>query len=306
MRGKRLYTFVIANHAVSRVWRISIPYPVLVVIGIFALIGIGAAVSAGYHYGRMVLKVWDYDHILAENDSFRFENHTYRIRTAQLGEKIDFLETLSTRLRALSDSDALGGVGGYSKESFTQPLPGSAGTLQSLDTYSRRADALETQLREVQENVTSRVLLEAARPNIPPVNGYITQGMGRRTDPFNPAIKEFHAGVDLSAPHGTRVVAPADGIVIFAGPREGYGNMVVIDHKFGITTRYAHLYKMNVRAGQRVSRYDVIGYVGNSGRSTGPHLHYEVWFRERPVNPVHFMTGPERAAENRGRSPVFR
>ena len=170
MRNKRLYTFVIANHAVSRVWRISIPYPVLVFIGIFAIIGITTAVSAGYKYARMALKVMDYDHLLAENDAFRSENHKFRIQTAQLGEKVDFLETLSTRLKALLLRDGLGGVGGYSKDSFTQPLPHSAGTLQSIDSYNRRVDSLETRFREAQEDISAKALIDASRPSIPPVN----------------------------------------------------------------------------------------------------------------------------------------
>jgi murein DD-endopeptidase MepM/ murein hydrolase activator NlpD len=299
MRNKRLYAFIIANHAVSRVWRVSIPYPVLVFIGIFAIIGVIVAVSGGYKYARMALKVMDYDHLLSENDAFRSENHRFRIQTAQLGEKIDFLETLSTRLKALLLRDGLGGVGGYSKDSFTQPLPHSAGTLQSIDSYNRRVDSLETRFREAQEDISAKALIDAARPSIPPVNGYVNQGMGRRTDPFNPGVSEYHRGVDISAPFGTRVFAPADGIVIYAAPREGYGNVVVIDHKFGITTRYAHLSKMNVRPGQRVSRYDVIGFVGSSGRSTAPHLHFEVWFQERAVNPINFMYSADRDSKPR-------
>jgi murein DD-endopeptidase MepM/ murein hydrolase activator NlpD len=114
--------------------------------------------------------------------------------------------------------------------------------------------------------------------------------MGRRKNPFNPSLKEFHPGVDISAPYGSRVVAPADGTVIFAGRRAAYGNMVAIDHRFGITTRYGHLYKVNVKVGQRVCRYDVIGYVGNSGRSTGPHLHFEIWVHNRLVDPLKFLS----------------
>jgi murein DD-endopeptidase MepM/ murein hydrolase activator NlpD len=152
---------------------------------------------------------------------------------------------------------------------------------------------------EAQEDISAKALVDSARPSIPPVNGYVNQGMGRRTDPFNPTVREYHPGVDISAPLGTRVLAPADGVVIYAAPREGYGNIVVIDHKFGITTRYAHLYKMNVKPGQRVSRYDVIGFVGSSGRSTAPHLHFEVWYQERPVNPINFMYGAVRDSKAR-------
>jgi len=303
MRNRRLYTFVVANHAVSKVWRLSVPFPVLVALGIFALIGIMASAAAGFHYGKMALKVMDYEHILAENDAFRAENHSYRIQTAQLGEKIDFLETVSRKLMLLSGmtgQGGLGGVGGSSKDSLSHPRPASAGTLQSVDGYIRRVDSLESQLREVRNVVAEKAMIEAARPGIPPVNGYVNQGFGRRPDPFNPSFTEYHPGLDISAPYGARIIAPADGTVTFAGAREGYGIMIVLDHKFGITTRYGHLSKLNVKAGQRVSRYDVVGFVGNSGRSTGAHLHFEIWRHNSPVNPIEYIYPEERA--NKGRT----
>ncbi len=293
MVKKRFYTFVVASHANGRLWRLSLPYPLLIVIGIFAVIGFISVAVAGYSYGRMLLKVADYRRLLAENDSFRAENHNARVQAAQLAEKIDFLETTSHKLMTYSgmnSDNGVGGVGGFSRDSFARPLPFSAGDLnKSIDSYSRKAGVLEDRYRKLEEFLADSSLVESARPSILPVNGYVTQGMGTREDPFNPTIRDFHTGVDISAPYGSRVVAPADGTVIFAGAREGYGNIVVIDHKFGVTTRYGHLYKFNVQVGQHVSRYEVIGYVGTSGRSTGPHLHFELWFQDRPVNPIRYI-----------------
>jgi len=301
MRNKRIYAFVIANHAASRVWRLSIPNRLLVLTGFLAVIGLAVAGAAGYHYGRMLLKVVDYDRILAENDDFRAENHSYRIKTAQLGEKVGFLEDLSHKLTQLAGigKDGLGGIGGYSNNSFSRPRPGPSGELQSIVSYGQRVDKLEAQMQQAKYQLSEMAMIEAARPTIPPVNGYVTQGMGRRYDPFNPDLKEYHYGLDISAPYGTRVIAPADGTVIFAGPREGYGTMVIIDHRFGLTSRYGHLYKLNVRPGQHVSRYDVIGFVGNSGRSTGPHLHFEIWRNERAVNPIDYIYPEAREARNK-------
>jgi murein DD-endopeptidase MepM/ murein hydrolase activator NlpD len=85
------------------------------------------------------------------------------------------------------------------------------------------------------------------------------------------------------------VISPADGIVIFAGQKAGYGNIVVIDHKFGMATRYGHLWKFSVQTGQHVSRNDVLGYVGTTGKTTGPHLHFELWIHNRPANPISFL-----------------
>lgn len=292
MLKKRLYTFIVANHAGGKVWRLSLPYSVLVVLGVFALAGILVLSGATFQYSKMLLRVVDYEHRLSENDALRSENHEYKVQTAQLGEKIDFLENLSHRLSVFSgmDSDkAVGGVGGISTDTLTRVRPASAGTLQSMASYDKKAQSLEEKLRNLNRQITDQVLIEAASPNIQPVKGYVTAGRGRRDDPFDPGVKEYHPGVDISAPMGSRIIAPADGTVIFAGQSAGYGNMVVIDHKFGMITRYAHLQRMDVQVGQRVSRYDTIGFVGMSGRSTGPHLHYEVWQYNRCLNPIKFF-----------------
>ena len=288
MLKKRLYTFIVASHADAKLWRFSLPYPVLLAIGVFALIGVFTAGVAAFHYGSMVLKVVDYSHLLAENDSFRSQNHDYRIRTAQMGEKIDFLETTARKLMVLSGMNSdknVGGIGGYSKDSFKEPLPASAGTPESIDRYTQNLSALEERYRNLDDVISQRALVESANPNIMPLRGYVTGGFGRRTDPFNGAVRDMHTGLDISAPYGTKVYSPADGTVIFAGGREGYGNLVVIDHKFGYTTRYGHLSKFNIQVGQRVSRHDVIGYVGTTGRTTGPHLHFEIWHYNRYLDP---------------------
>ena len=294
--NKRFYTFIVASHADAKLWRMALPYPILMAIALFAVIGLVSACLASWHYGRMLLQVSDYNHLLAENDSFRSENHNYRIQTAQLGEKIDFLETLAHKLSIVSGMDGekgIGGVGGFSSESFSQPLPSTAGTLKSIDRYNKSVSTLEEQYREIGELLSGKVLVASAVPDRMPVRGYVSGGMGMREDPLNGSMNEHHSGIDISAPYGTPVHAPADGVVIYAGQREGYGNIVVIDHKFGFVTRYGHLSKMNVEVGQRVCRSDVIGYVGASGRTTGPHLHYEVWRYNTPRNPRNYFSGSE-------------
>jgi murein DD-endopeptidase MepM/ murein hydrolase activator NlpD len=292
MRSKRFYTFVIAGHANGKLRRFSVSHPLLLAVALFAMIGVLASVAASYHYGRMVLKVMDYDRILAENDDFRAENHNYKVQTAQLGEKVGFLDATARKLMVLSgmhSESGLGGVGGYSRETFSKPSVDQVGSLKALEGYRESAGYLEGRYRGLNEVITEQTLIEAARPSFLPVKGYVNQGMGNRNDPFNPSQREYHPGIDISAPYGTRVVAPADGRVVFVGRRAAYGNMVVIDHRFGLTTRYGHLSKMNVKVGQRVNRHDVIGYVGNTGRSTGPHLHFEIWVHKRLVDPLKFL-----------------
>ncbi|MDQ7082226.1 MAG: peptidoglycan DD-metalloendopeptidase family protein [Aquificota bacterium] len=122
----------------------------------------------------------------------------------------------------------------------------------------------------------------------PPVWGRVTSHYGYRTDPFSGKY-EFHEGVDIKAPWGTPVRATAEGKVIFAGWKPGYGKTVIIRHAFGYTTLYGHLSRIKVRRGRWVRSGDIIGYVGSSGRSTGPHVHYEVWRYSRKVNPLKYM-----------------
>ncbi len=125
-------------------------------------------------------------------------------------------------------------------------------------------------------------------PALWPVMGPITGAFGSRIDPFN-GEGAFHSGIDISCHYGQAVLAPSDGVVTFAGPYNGYGRMVTMDHGNGITTRYGHLSGFAVASGQTVRRGQVIGYVGLSGRSTGPHLHYEVRIHDTPVNPHKFL-----------------
>jgi murein DD-endopeptidase MepM/ murein hydrolase activator NlpD len=128
----------------------------------------------------------------------------------------------------------------------------------------------------------------AAAPTLWPVMGRITGSFGERIDPFS-GEGAFHRGVDISAEYGTRIIAPADGIIRFADFMNGYGRAVIIDHGNGISTLYGHLSGFAVTPGQLVRRGDALGYVGQSGRSTGPHLHYEVRIFNTPVNPYKYL-----------------
>ncbi len=125
-------------------------------------------------------------------------------------------------------------------------------------------------------------------PSIWPARGWVTSDFGQRVDPYT-ADRVMHAGMDIAAPHGKEVYAPSDGTVVFAGLEGGYGNVIVIDHGYGIKTRYGHLAKILVKAGERVNRGAQVAAIGNTGRSTGPHLHYEVRVNGIPQNPRKFI-----------------
>jgi murein DD-endopeptidase MepM/ murein hydrolase activator NlpD len=153
---------------------------------------------------------------------------------------------------------------------------------------------LEKELR-----VYESALREQARvPSIWPVaNGETTDSFGGRRDPFGGGSSEFHSGQDISAERGTPVYAAGIATVKFAGTQSGYGQIVILDHGGGITTRYGHLSKIEVSAGQQLARGEMIGRVGSTGRSTGPHLHYEVRINEEPVNPRAYLPAHEKTRD---------
>ncbi|MFZ1700995.1 MAG: M23 family metallopeptidase [Pyrinomonadaceae bacterium] len=119
--------------------------------------------------------------------------------------------------------------------------------------------------------------------------GKINNEFGFRRNPFGGRAYEFHAGMDIDGERGDLVVAPGNGTVLSAGYKGGYGNMVEIDHGNGLTTRYGHMSKLEAAAGDTITRGQLIGYVGSTGRSTGPHLHFELRLNDRPINPRHFL-----------------
>ncbi len=290
--NKRFYTFIIATDADARVRRLSLSYPVLMAIGSFALVGMIATGVASYRLGHVIVKAQEYDHLLAENDLFRAENRRFGIQATILGEKIDFLEMLAGKVAMFSGINVgrTSSVGLAPRGSARQLLSPPEPVLSSFDRFNRSVTDLELRLRGMSEIFVGKVLLASAVPDRLPVRGYVTAGVGPREDPFNESVTEHHRGLDITAPYGSPVRAPADGVVIFAGWRRGYGNMVVINHRFGTITRYGHLSRMNVRTGQKVIRSDVIGFVGTSGRATGPHLHYEVWKYNVPTDPKRFIS----------------
>jgi Membrane proteins related to metalloendopeptidases len=151
----------------------------------------------------------------------------------------------------------------------------------------------ETQLKEqsvidLWESLSERQSLLNATPNMKPAKGWITSRFGYRMSPFS-GKTALHAGLDIAAAPGSPVYAPADGVIIFASYDEGYGKLVSVDHGYGVTTRFGHMSQIYVQTGQRVNKWDVIGAVGNTGRSTGPHLHYEVRINGTAVDPINYI-----------------
>lgn len=160
--------------------------------------------------------------------------------------------------------------------------------LKKAQNDLKDAKKIEDTLKFVDNVIAKQKVRLASTPSIWPTNGYLSNSFGPRIHPFT-GKRSFHYGQDIATQSGNRVVAPANGVVLVAERRNFYGNMIIIDHNFGYTTRYGHLSAFNVKEGDRVTRGQVIGFVGSTGRSTGPHLHYEVRFMGKALNPMNFI-----------------
>ncbi|WP_051688210.1 M23 family metallopeptidase [Desulfofalx alkaliphila] len=158
----------------------------------------------------------------------------------------------------------------------------------STEQLLAQTDEINQILVSLKEDVSERNAYYAAKPQGLPAEGSISSGYGYRKSPFN-GRSVFHPGIDIAASHGTPVVATGQGVVTFAEYRSGYGRTVIIDHPYGFRTLYAHNSRLNVSVGDHVARGDVIAYVGSTGASTGPHLHYEVHLNGQHVDPADYI-----------------
>jgi murein DD-endopeptidase MepM/ murein hydrolase activator NlpD len=159
---------------------------------------------------------------------------------------------------------------------------------RSLDNLNSDIESSKEDKAGLRKFLENQKILLASTPSIWPSKGWLSSGFGYRDSPFT-GEKEFHKGIDISTRTGAPIVASADGVVSFTGWDRGYGRVVVIKHGHGFDTKYAHLKKSIVKKGQHVKRGETIGLVGSSGRTTGPHLHYEVHLNGVPVNPIRYV-----------------
>lgn len=172
----------------------------------------------------------------------------------------------------------------YSRPDGAEDLMINSGGPVDLDEFDTDNPELEKALKSIQANTQASFL-----PTIWPHASKINNEFGFRRNPFGGRTYEFHAGMDIDGERGDIVVAPGNGKVVEAGWKGGYGNFIELEHGNGLTTRYGHLSKVEVAAGDTISRGQTIGLVGSTGRSTGPHLHYELRVNDRPINPRFFL-----------------
>ena len=287
---KRFYILFVARGDDGQLRKISIPVHYLYVFVIGAAIGFLSLTGIASSYTRMLLKVSQFNQLRTEKDQLK----DYSSRLEQVAKERD-LQVASLGSIA-GEVSALYGL--KPEPTLVTPTTDQINDAQvssSLDQlHALRSSALSGATMVgltmgLTRNATTADWVRAnAAPNLWPVQGQVTGSFGERIDPFN-GEGAFHSGVDIGTSYGTPIIAPADGIVTLTDMLGGYGKAIMIEHGNGISTRYGHLSGFAVTAGQRVHRGDVIGYVGESGRSTGPHLHYEVRINDVPVNPYKYL-----------------
>ncbi|HEY9405645.1 MAG TPA: M23 family metallopeptidase [Pyrinomonadaceae bacterium] len=291
-RDDRLYAFIVARTSRSRskIRRISIHKRWLKAATAFLCLVLCAALYGLYGMFRVAQHL----KIEQENTRLRVENEKQRRQLENLENRVDAIEDTSRRIAEISGAPAV-----EDESSQGTSERGAGGPLVEMDAAAiagveTRAVQLERELRTYESALRER----ARVPSIWPVaGGEATDSFGGRRDPFGGSSSEFHSGQDISAERGTPVYAAGIATVKFAGTQSGYGQIVILDHGDGITTRYGHLSKIEVVSGQQLARGEVIGRVGSTGRSTGPHLHYEVRINEEPVNPRAYLPAPEKTRE---------
>ena len=301
---KRYYIIFVAREEDGRLRKIPIPLHYAYIFVAAALVGAFTITGMAGSYSRMLLKTASFNQVRSQRETLRQDYarleqvaHQKDVQAASLGSLASQVSALySLNPHQAHSAKALVAT------AATAPLTDAPGVFsqqayaKSLDQFTAlRATALSGHLEQglVFESrswsaASGEMVNAADAPSLWPVIGRLTSSFGEREDPFN-GEGAFHAGIDIATFYGDPVRAPADGLVQMAGPASGYGREMILDHGQGITTVYGHLSGFAVVAGQQVKRGQVIGYVGSAGRSTGPHLHYEVRIRNTPVNPHKYL-----------------
>jgi murein DD-endopeptidase MepM/ murein hydrolase activator NlpD len=304
--ASRRYTILVADRSSGAVRRATLAVrPVAiaacVVLATPILIGFGAAWK-GRH---------DVSALRVNHDALQIENANYREATEALAGQIESLQLAiadlgarsaldpnlaraMNRLPALVKTRAMGGAPMTTapkdqENQYTRMLSALTAPEDTFGLLRTLLESLESRLNIVARNVERRNALAAATPSLWPAYGWLSSTMGWRKDPIT-GEDDYHSGLDIAGERGQPVYATAAGTITYVGYQGAYGNLLVVDHGFGLQTRYGHLSKYQATVGAKVQRGDVIGLVGNTGRTTGYHLHYEVLANGRLINPLQLLT----------------
>jgi len=278
VKDERFYAFIISytSRSRSRIRRVCLHKKWLKLSGLFVFLVLA---TSGYGFYGLTQQA-AHMRIERENQRLRAETERQRQELNELNERVQAVEDTSRKLAEKS--------GVVNENDVT--LHGAGGPAIPLDAAGLAA--LESKMSQLEKELSAHEAVLRERgftPSIWPVDGKLESGFGGRRNPFGGSSYEFHDGQDIDAQLGAPIVAGAKGLVTFVGWQHGYGRLIVIDHGGGLTTRYGHLSEFDIEQGAEVARGQFIGRVGSTGRSTGPHLHYEIRINDDPVNPLQYL-----------------
>ena len=292
----RAFTVLFVPHSGQKAQRLRLPAWALGAAAVFVLTFVGGLSWFGYDYVRLRANERELVRLRIENCQQAEQIESLAQEAAAVQERLVEVDQLDAEVRALLGLPSRGEEPEptLSRGRLGQPQggPGRRVTTDDIQATLQAAaagiDPQKEKLAQLQEEVRQEQQRLAHTPSGRPVQGTITSRYGTRRSPYGRRT-EFHEGIDIAAPYGTAVKATGAGTVVYSAWRSGYGRMVVIDHGYGYRTAYAHNSKNKVSVGTTVERGDVIAYVGSSGRSTGPHLHYEVIYLGVKKDPARYF-----------------
>lgn len=285
---KRYSTIIFVPHARAKFRKLKVSHRLL--FSVVSLVTSSLCLSTFFsvQYFTALSQTHELSKLRRENKELQTANEQFSKSVEALRTQLRTVEDHTRKLAIIAgvstlDETAQGGVGGIRPTDL-----GDNPYRDDVDKMSYRSKRIDRDLSVLEQKFIAQNEVLSSTPSIAPVRGILTDGFGGRSDPFT-GEPGTHNAVDISSAIGQAVRAPADGIVVKAEWANGYGNVIYISHGYGYSTRYGHLSAFAVKPGQRVKRGDVIGYVGTTGRSTGPHLHYEVRLNNNPVNPLEYI-----------------
>jgi len=282
------YTLFVASNRRGTMRRIRVPFYALYLLGALAAVGGVTVAAAVGSYTRLLWKAGDYNALLRRQDTLERQYHQLQQAANETDQRLSSLQSLATEvamtygfMRVRNSPFAVAWPLADPEISYERSLA----EFVFLENNSPRLSLAASRMRPLPVPGLGEV---SFTPTLWPVIGRITGSFGERLDPFS-GEGAFHTGVDISSQYGDGVRAAADGLVTHVTRHAGYGRLVVVEHGFGVASWYGHLSSFTVTSGMRVKRGDLIGYVGVSGRTTGPHVHYEVRINGAPVNPMRYL-----------------
>jgi murein DD-endopeptidase MepM/ murein hydrolase activator NlpD len=281
---RKSYTVILVPHARAQFRKYQVTNVQVWGLALFLAFGtLLAAALAWLHFSSPV----DQEKLAvlqSENRSLREVNQAFETSLRDLQVQLDRYEERTRQLAIVAGLEEIesneSGLGG--------PVVLDTHDPEAVGFLAAQLDQLTGKLEQVETELDDRYRWIASVPSITPARGLLTSGYGMRRDPIT-GKRALHNGLDISGPAGQPIIAPADGLVVRTGRMGHLGNAVYVSHGYGLTTRYGHMSRIAVKPGDQVERGDVIGYIGNTGRSTGPHLHYEVLRDGKPVDPLAYL-----------------